>query len=373
MDHSIEKIVWLIVFTDIKKTVNAGILQKSLAQQNAFESLGCKVVSVTMYGDEITDLFQNKLSVSSSFLRRYSFFKFLLQKINKTVQIPDYIYIRYPFSTPLFIWFLRKLKQNFSQSKVIIELPTYPYNKEFTGLSRWKLILDESLQKLGLNWVDLLVVIGNYSIFPGTKTLSISNGIEVKSTELENRTFSNPIKMVAVGHWRNWHGLDRLIKGMVFYYHQKPKVMITLQIIGEGPEVKVLKDLVEQNILSDYVEFLGEKNHEAVEIICQQCDIGIGVLGAFRKGLNIQSPLKHRMYVANGLPLILSTQDSDLPGDLPFVLEFEANESPINMEKVVDFVQKLTFSRMEIYQYAVKNFSWNSRMETILQHVKTKN
>jgi hypothetical protein len=52
--------------------------------------------------------------------------------------------------------------------------------------------------------------------------------------------------------------------------------------------------------------------------IASHADVGLGTLGLFRKGLQESVSLKHREYLAMGLPVVLGCRDPDLPGNAPW-------------------------------------------------------
>ena len=92
--------------------------------------------------------------------------------------------------------------------------------------------------------------------------------------------------------------------------------------------------------MNKHVMFHGVKTGLALDEIYNQCDIGIEVLGGHRKGIALSSSLKSREYAAKGLPFVTSCY-IDVFDDMDFVLKFPADETPINMEAVVTFYDKI--------------------------------
>ena len=76
--------------------------------------------------------------------------------------------------------------------------------------------------------------------------------------------------------------------------------------------------------------------------------------------------LKTREYCAKGIPFIYAYNDTDLVGDEEFCYKFPNNESPIDINKVIDFSKKVSKNPLEIakkaHQHAQKTMSWDKKM-----------
>ena len=60
-----------------------------------------------------------------------------------------------------------------------------------------------------------------------------------------------------------------------------------------------------------------------------------------RIGLSESPTLKVREYCARGIPWIIACKDPDFPDDFPYILRVPPDESPIDIDPVIDFAQKI--------------------------------
>jgi len=88
------------------------------------------------------------------------------------------IYVRYPFSEPFFIRFLRECKER--GLKVLLEIPTYPYDEE---LSTFKLFIDRAFRKRLHKYIDKVITFSNHREIFGIPTIRISNGIDIEEVK----------------------------------------------------------------------------------------------------------------------------------------------------------------------------------------------
>ena len=89
----------------------------------------------------------------------------------------------------------------------------------------------------------------------------------------------------------------------------------------------------------------------ALDAVYERCAIGIDSLARHRSGIVVLSSLKSREYGAKGIPMINSCKIDILEEDFPYLLRVPADESPINMNEVFDFYDRVLGngrSRLEI-------------------------
>lgn len=200
-----------------------------------------------------------------------------------------------------------------------------------------------------------------------TPHITIGNGIEVNSVPLRRAPKINgkELELLCVAYVRIWHGLDRLLRGMAAY-EGVPKLM--LHIAGEGPEIPRLQKLAVELGISDRVFFHGFITGEALDTLFDQCHIAVGVLGIHRKGMREASALKVREYCARGIPFICGAFDADFSVDFPYVLRLPADESIIDVERIVEFGREM-FSDpdhpQKMRRYAEENLDWSVKMEKL--------
>ena len=98
-----------------------------------------------------------------------------------------------------------------------------------------------------------------------------------------------------------------------------------------------------------------------------QCQFAIGSLGRHRNGITVIKTLKNREYATRGIPFIYSEQDSDFD-DKPYILKAPADESPIDIQKIIDFVDRFTMQPMEIRE-SVKHLTWKIQMQKVVKAI----
>ena len=96
-------------------------------------------------------------------------------------------------------------------------------------------------------------------------------------------------------------------------------------------------------------------------------DFAIGSLGRHRSGIQVIKTLKNREYAARGIPFIYSETDSDFD-DMPYVLKAPADESPIDIYRIIDFYRHITLSPQQI-RNSIDNLSWENQMRKVIEAV----
>ena len=89
-----------------------------------------------------------------------------------------------------------------------------------------------------------------------------------------------------------------------------------------------------------------------------------GSLGRHRSGITVIKTLKNREYATRGIPFIYSEQDSDFDHQ-PYVIKAQPDESPINIQQIIDFIDHHHFQPEEIRK-TVENLSWKIQMQKVI-------
>ena len=192
------------------------------------------------------------------------------------------------------------------------------------------------------------------------------NGIDVSSvpSRVPPSFDGEQVELLCVAQVANWHGLDRLIWGMA----NSGNSNVYLHIVGDGPAIPQLKELVSHKDLEDQVIFHGFKTGEELDEMFDKCHIAVGSLGIHRKGLKETSDLKSREYCARGIPFFNSALDADFPVSFPFRLKIPEDDSPIDMEQVMYFAKNVladTEHPIFMQEYALSNLDWNIKMKKL--------
>ncbi len=274
---------------------------------------------------------------------------------------------------------LQILKQkNF---KIILEIPTSTFLKEYISdfpKGWYKFFFFQLYHKKVYQLTDLIVSIGEMSpVLKGyeNKVLVISNGIDLSQVPmLEPRTLNNTLNLISVANVAYWHGYDRVIKGLGEYYRKKPERKVYFQVVGDGRELPKLKKLAERLRIEDYVIFHGTKNGEELNELFEKSHIGISSLGNHRKGMFKTSELKIREYCARGIPFICSSRDPDFPEDFEYMFKIPENESPVDIEAVLKWYNKLVAKQPDYPQkmrkYAEEYLTWEIKLKPLIERIE---
>jgi hypothetical protein len=203
------------------------------------------------------------------------------------------------------------------------------------------------------------------------------DAVEIESYPLIKRPLiQNELKLVflkGASTSADFNGLDRIIKSIKGY---KGDTQIKLYILGHQlkAEEEIIKQLsVEQNII-----LLPAKSGKELFSFLEKIHLGIGTLGLYRKGLDATTTIKLREYTALGLPFIYAYTDPDLHEySKEFALEFPNDDSIIDMQKVIDFAQKVHSDPQhpkKMRQYAEEHLDYKVKMKKLyVELLKLKN
>lgn len=349
---------------------NLGVYNKMIGQGRALRSLGCSVrYAFLKKGNCIIkrEETQDEVIYGQSKSAAWSKYRTLYEALNGNGQLEkvDVVYIRHLLFTQPLHRLLLRLKS--SKKQIIYEFPTYPYDQEWDKNGKKPLLLiDRMYKEKCLAQVDLVVHYGGFD--RAMPSVEITNGVEIPEQLSFNgktgQTSKEGINVIAVGRWAHWHGLDRAIHGLA-----KSDIQINLEIIGDGPELNRLKNLTSRLQLHQQIKFLGLQTGTELSERLLAADIALGTLGIHRKGVKKDSSLKHRLYAAYGLPIVLSAQDDDFSEELPFVFKADVGEGPLKWNQIKNGLNKLQENenyKPEIYSYAKQQLSWKTRMEKVM-------
>ncbi len=364
------------------RSTNIGALNKCKEQVLAFRDQGVVIdlltyanTGVKLNGQVIVKLkFGNLVQDYSKFLLVWD--KSLLEVIDFGCY--DFVYLRYPLCHPMLLYFFAKLKQRNPDIKLILEFPTFPYLLELQKKDvfyRAAALMDRVLRRYLYKWTDLAIHYGVGKILD-LPTLNLTNGIDLKDTQLrEEGRIRDSIKIVALGSWNYWHGIDRLLQGLAtFYQHDHEALPLEIKIIGDGPALADWQLLTQKLQLKPRPLFLPTIYGKELNKHLMEADIAIGSLGMFRKEVYIDSSLKHRAYCARSIPFVLATNDPDFPSALPFIHYVSANDTPLDIHQVLIWFYQLKTEmpdyQREMRDYAIEYLSWHPRIKKVLEWIK---
>ncbi len=358
------------------KAENIGVKRKLLAQLNGIRKCGIEA-DLLWYGQQGIYL-NDQLIYQRSFknnLKDYLFFLWGWDSLVLSIlDISSYewFYLRYALTHPGFLKFLVKIKSSAGKGRIILEFPTFPYDEELKSgsvLRRLTGVMDRRLRKLLIKQVDLAVHYGKGAVL-NLPTLNLTNGIELEGTAMcdLNRNHSG-VNIACVGSWNYWHGLDRLLVGVANFLSEDKDFPIKIKIIGQGPALRNVRRKTRELNLEKIVEFYPATSPTALVKLLAGTDFAVGALAMFRKGVSIDSSLKHREYCALGIPFILATDDPDFPEALPYVHYVTNDDTAIDVASILEWYRKLKTDypnfQITMRKQAEDHLAWSSRMKTI--------
>jgi hypothetical protein len=186
-----------------------------------------------------------------------------------------------------------------------------------------------------------------------------------------NVSVGDALNLIGVAGLNYWHGFDRLIEGLNIYYSSNPKRLVYFHIVGDTNNIigNEYKNLVTKYNLENYVIFYGNKIGDELDEVYEKCQFGIGSLGIHRIGISEVKPLKSREYCARGIPFVYSFKDEDFD-DKSFILKESPNDSPIDINRLIDFYYSNNFNNREIRRFAEENLTWDVQVKRILEQLK---
>lgn len=356
-----------------------GISKKILSQVNALKENGHEVIVCYYMVDKDN---HRKRFINSDILedfgegffaqlkRRMCYNSLLNYIIDNNIEL---VYIRSELNAnPFLVSFFRKLKTN--RVKVVIEIPTYPYDKEYKYKSikaSLEHYIDILFRKQLVKQTNGVVTFSNHSTIFGGKAINISNGINFSSikAKLGVNDTTKSLNLIGVANIHFWHGFDRLIKGLAIYYKTERQYKVYFHIVGGIGYIEEaeFKDLIKTNNLEKYVFLDGHKFGDELDKMFTKCDMGIGSLARHRSNIFDIKTLKNREYAARGIPFIYSETDDDFD-NMPYVLKIPADESPIDVNSVIDFYRKCDLNPIKIRE-TTKELSWNIQMEKVVNQI----
>ena len=359
--------------------VNYGFKKKVFAQSNAFRSYGYEVdICFIENNDVVIENSENRKEFVCSNAISRSYFQFLMLPKHINIKQYDVLYIRHFLTNPLFLMFLNRCKKLHPGIKVIMEIPTYPYQFEHKNTAqRLKYLADEWCFKFFKKYISRIVTFSNFDEIEGIKTIKTHNGIDInENINVIKTDFDKELNLIGLANIQPWHGFDRVIEGIQLYKGVKT---IKFHIVGTGPELVHLQALVSKYKLENQVLFYGHKTAVALEAIFSTMHIGVANLAFHRMQVSNgeTSALKSREYAIRGLPFLIGYLDRDFPTDFPYKFQVDANETPINIEDLITHYSALRIKNetfeTDLQQFAISKLGWKNKLSGVVDYIQENN
>ena len=288
----------------------------------------------------------------------------------------QFVYARcFQNASPFLIRFFKKLKK--LGIKAVTEIPTYPYDQEFDTFSRQErlgLKIDQMFRNRLYREQSAVVTFSDAETIFGQRTIRISNGVDFDSIPLHHfQPVDDALHFIGVAEVHLWHGYDRLIAGLGEYYKKadNPRNIIfhivggvdPYDLYGEG-DYKGIQTRINQYGLQEHVIFHGQLFGQELDMVFNQSCFAIGSLARHRTGITCIKTLKNREYATRGIPFIYSEIDSDFE-EMPYIIKAKPDESSIDVQQVVDFIESHRFDPAEIRK-TVENLTWKIQMKRVV-------
>lgn len=306
---------------------------------------------------------------------------FCWERLIYQIENPEFIYIRKCLFDRGMYNFLKQIKKKYPMVKIVLELPTYPYDQELFAEKKNLLMYPNEVyfrNKL-YKFVDRIVTFTDDKEIFGIPAISIQNGVNIEEYPIKKSKLENSeIHLTAVASFQKYHGYERVINGLAEYYNAGGNRRIVLDMVGGGQELATYKDLVRSANLQEHVVFWGPQYGDELNDVFDQADIGLGSFGFYKIGLEIASSLKLREYLARGLPVIGgSRQDLLTEETFPYYLEFPNDETNLDMERIIAFYDRIYCDAesneqvvRQIRQYAEENVSWKKTFIPVMEYLQ---
>lgn len=292
----------------------------------------------------------------------------------------QFVYARcFQNANPWLIRFFKRLKK--LSVKSVTEIPTYPYDQEFVGFpyfsGRFWLKFDKRYRNRLYQYMDAIVTFSDANEIFGQRTIRISNGVDFDSIPIHKyQPVDDRLHFVGVAEVHYWHGFDRMIAGLGEYYQctENPKEIVFHIVGGVAPNEMYgsihapgFAELIEKYNIKNHVVFHGQLFGDQLDNIFNQSCFAIGSLARHRSGITVIKTLKNREYATRGIPFVYSEQDNDFDHQ-PYVLKATPDESPINIQQILDFIDGHHFHPEDIRK-TVEHLSWKIQMKQVVDQV----
>lgn len=288
----------------------------------------------------------------------------------------DGLYLRYGTTDYQMIKWLKQIKKNNPNFKVVVEIPTYPYEEELRTRSEVIIARDRKYRHMLKLGVDRLVINGKDEEVYGIPTILTPNGVDLDEIRIKESVppENDEINLCFVAAFAMWHGADRVVAGLKNYYKNGGKRNIQIHFVGSGDDsiMNPLKQDSDDELVKNHIHFYGFMSGNELSDIYDKCQMAIASLGLHRLNIDAPSTLKSREYLGRGIPFIYSSEIADFQEHpVDFALQLSTDDAPVDFDKVIDFYDKLMKEKSEeelikeIRAYAEKYVSIQKTMAPV--------
>lgn len=361
---------------DLEASHLSGVQKKVIGQVAAFGTMPSQVDLYYPTGSSIKRngevIYQGS---SRKWCIRFVYVVWFYVVLSRQLAGVDFIYIRYQRCSPIFLWFLAKLRRRNPSTVLLVEVPTFPYDTEL--ISRRERVLglvDRMFRTRMRRYVDRIVTFSAKKEIFGIPAINTDNGIDVtvQSVLPVHGKDLDAFRLLGLANLSFWHGYDRVIRGLAQYRSRGGTRKIGFDIVGTGNELARLQAEVRACGLEDDVRFWGVRQGADLYEIMKDCQIGISSIGIHRVSVDT-STLKSREFCASGLPFVLGYADRDFGAGLPFVHQVPADDSPVDIPALLAFFDRLVVDWPDypslMRAYAENHLTWDVKMRPVFESI----
>ncbi len=303
------------------------------------------------------------------------------EKALDNIKDPDFIYARRTVCDRKYLRFWKTIKERYPNCKIIIEIFTYPYDKDdFAKWNAWPFLVKEWIYRPRLKkYIDRFVTYSSDKEIFGIPTFVTSNGIIVDDVrELAGKAVPGIIRLIGVAYMQRQHGYERVIEGMADYYRSgKTGYDITLKLVGDGPEKDRYKELVSRYGLADKDKVYDTTVGDELDDLYDDSDIGLAVFGMYKVGYKESvGAIKTRECFAKGIPMISGSPITWVDEDNEYVEIFDNSPEAVDMQRVISLYERVFGEGRDrkktsdtMREYAQKNFSMKRALAPIIEFI----
>ncbi|MCM1387782.1 MAG: glycosyltransferase [Bacillus sp. (in: Bacteria)] len=305
------------------------------------------------------------------------------EKVFEELDNPDFIYARRTVADRQYLRFWKQIKEKYPDCRIMIELFTYPYDKDdFGKWNAWPFYIKELLYRKNLEkYIDRFVTYTEDMGIFGVPTIRTTNGVNVGKIELVKGQYQdNKITLIGVAYMQRQHGYERVIEGLYQYYQNKDnQYTVDLLLIGDGPEKEKYQKLVQKYNLQEYVKFYPNMSGKQLDEMYDISDIALAVFGMYKVGFYGKvAALKIRECLAKGMPFITGCETDVPDAGYEYVRNFPNNEKAVDITEVVRFYEEIRKNNTDkksvaavIRQYASAHVSMEVVMKPVIDYIES--
>ena len=337
---------------------NSGVALKIRNQIEAFNNAG-------LHCEEIT--FPYRTGKLAQVMQRLPFTNVdAIWEYRSEFDTANFLYMRHPLMiTGAVRRVLREVNKRNPRCKIVMEIPTYPYDDEYKTrkFASFLLLRDRYNRNRMQGIMDYWANVDEQDEIFGLQSLKITNGINVDAVpkRIPTNQDLSTLHLCAVAVFSFWHGYERLIEGLDLYYRNGGTRNIICHFAGNGPELPLYKELIAEKHLDNHFVFHGYVEGEALNEIYNLSTLTVGSLGCYKKDCWLSGDLKSRDATARGIPSITGCKtDIFTPDRFPYYLEFPNDSSPLDFNRIIRFHDEVYQNGQEKVIEEIRAYAWQT-------------